>query len=112
MTFDKINTVNPIFYTIHMAGDIHDARRICRSFVMEGACVQLAPCQYVYTGGMEDGFTVRIMHYARFPSHRERLQSQAERLAFALAEKLCQVSFSIESDEDNTYYQLKGFDKK
>lgn len=111
MTFKQINSVTPIFYTIHMAGDINDARRICRAFVMEGACVQLTQCQYVYTGGMEDGFTVRIMHYARFPSERERLQSQAERLAALLAEALSQISYSIESDVDCVYYQREGFNK-
>lgn len=73
--------------------------------------MQLTVCQYVYTGGMEDGFTARIMHYARFPSERERLKNQAIRLATCLAEQLCQVSFSIESDEENIYYQLKGHKK-
>ena len=111
MSFQKVNTVSPMFYTVHMAGDINDARRICRTFVMEGACVQLSPYQYVYTGGMEDGFTARIMHYAQFPSERERLQGQAERLAVLLAEGLNQVSYSIESDLDNVYYQLEGFRK-
>lgn len=111
MTFKQINSVAPMFYTIHMAGDIIDARRVCRNFVMEGACVQLAPCQYIYTGGMEDGFTIRIMHYARFPSERQRLQGQAERLAELLAEGLSQLSYSIESDIDCRYYQREGFNK-
>ena len=111
MTFKLINTVESMYYTIHMAGDVHDARRICREFVMEGACVQLAACQYIYTGGMEEGFTARIMHYARFPSQRERLRNQAERLGCLLAEKLCQLSFSIESDKESAYYQREGFSK-
>ena len=59
----------------------------------------------------EDGFTARIMHYARFPSTRERLSEQAKELANLLAEELCQLSYSIESDMFSTYYQREGFTK-
>lgn len=111
MSFTEINSVESMHYTIHMAGDVDDARQVCRKFVMIGACVQLSPCQYIYTGGMEDGFTARIMHYARFPSTRERLSEQAKELANLLAEELCQLSYSIESDMFSTYYQREGFTK-
>lgn len=101
-----MHAVKPMHYTIHMAGDIQDARRIIRKFVLEGACVQLNPCSYIYTGGLEEGFTARIMHYARFPSSRKRLRSQAARLAKWLASELAQASYSIESDLSCTYHEV------
>lgn len=111
MTFKKINVVEPIFYVIHMAGDLTMAKYLIRKFVMRGSCVQLSLCDYIYTGGLEQGFTVRFMHYARFPSEREVLEKQAEELAFILAEELGQISFTIESDIGSAYYQKENFNK-
>lgn len=105
MEINKVNTVTQFHATIHMAGDINHARQICRLFVLEGACVQLAACDYIYTGGMETGFTARIMHYARFPKEESELLDQAQRLAYILCEHLGQMSFSIETPRESIYYQ-------
>lgn len=42
---DKVDT---FYATIHMAGDIDHARQIIRIFALEGVCVQLQPCEYIY----------------------------------------------------------------
>lgn len=111
MTIELRNEVAAYHATIHMAGDINHARQVCRKFVMEGACVQLAPCEYIYTGGMEAGFTCRIMNYARFPADKAAIDNKAERLARILCQELCQISFSIESPEACRYYQDGAFQK-
>lgn len=105
MTIESRNEVDAYHATIHMAGDINHARQVCRKFVMDGACVQLAPCEYVYTGGMEAGFTCRIMNYARFPADKTTIDDKAERLARMLCQELCQISFSIETPNSCRYYQ-------
>lgn len=103
----KANTVGQFHATIHMAGDYKHAKQICRLFVMEGACVQLQECDYIYTGGAESGFTARIMHYARFPKEKDEIYSQAERLAYRLCRELGQTSFSIETPQESIYFETE-----
>lgn len=105
MSFKYVASVEQFHATIHMAGDINHARQLCRKFVREGACVQMASCDYIYTGSMESGFTARIMHYARFPKEKDSIEDQALRLAMFLAEELCQASFSIETTDKSSYYE-------
>ncbi|EJF31744.1 MULTISPECIES: hypothetical protein [Enterobacteriaceae] len=103
------NAVDAYFATIHMAGDINHARQICRKFVMSGNCVQLTPCEFIYTGGMEVGFTVRLMNYARFPRELDEIDSDALQLACQLCRELCQLSFTIETPHTSTYYTDDNF---
>lgn len=100
-----VGKVDTFYATIHMAGDIDHARQIIRIFVLEGACVQLQPCEYIYTGGLESGFTARILSYARFPKSDGDILNQAFRLAETLCRRLGQVSFSIETPHKCAYYE-------
>lgn len=103
-----INDVNSYWCTIHMAGDITEARPIVQKFVLRGACVQLAECEYIYTGGREKGFTARIMAYARFPKSESAIFHETEALAKELLEGLSQNSLSIETPEYSYYYEREG----
>lgn len=105
MAFVKQSSVNSFSFKIHMAGELSDAIRVCRKFCMMGACVQIWPCRYVYTGGTEDGFVVSIMNYARFPKTKVEIEKMAISLATMLADELCQASFSIEGPDNSDYYQ-------
>lgn len=111
MSFTKQSSVESFSFKIHMAGDFNDAVRICRKFCQTGACVQVWPCKYVYTGGMEDGFVASIMSYARFPQTKDELGSKAVTLAGMLANDLCQASFSIEGPDTCDYYQNDNIKK-
>lgn len=106
------NAVDAYSVTIHMAGDISHARQICRRFVMSGNCVQLVPCEYIYTGGMEAGFTVRLMNYARFPRDQDEIDASALQLACQLCRELCQLSFTIETPHTSTYFTDDDFRKE
>lgn len=100
------------YATLHMAGDYNHAKALARKFVMRGACVQLAPCDYVYTGGVESGFTARIMRYPRFPKTLVELTQEAKDLGNFLAEELGQVSFSVETSCQTYYFTHPTFKKK
>lgn len=105
--------MNKSFYaTVHMAGDINHARQVIRKFVLEGACVQLTPCEYIYTGGLEVGFTARFIQYPRFVQHEHTIYRNAEKLGALLCEELCQASFTIETSAGVYYFQNKNIDKK
>lgn len=108
----ETNAVDAYFATIHMAGDINHARQICRRFVMSGNCVQLTPCEFIYTGGLEAGFTVRFMNYARFPREQDEIDSHALQLACQLCRELYQLSFTIETPYTSTYYTDDNFKKE
>ena len=100
------------YATLHMAGDYNHAKALTRKFVMRGACVQLAPCEYIYTGGVESGFTARLIRYPRFPKTLEELTHEAVALGDFLAEELGQVSFSVETSDQTYYFTHPTFKKK
>lgn len=106
------NTAKSFFATIHIAGSITSAKNLCRHWAMRGACVQIEPCSYVYTGGTEEGMTVRIMQYPRFQRPEQEIMEMAEELGKYLAQELCQISFSIETPYNTTYYQAEGYEKR
>lgn len=101
-----------LYATLHMAGDYSHAKALTRQFVMRGACFQLTACEYVYTGGVEQGFTARVMAYPRFPKSQSELTGEAIGLGQFLAEKLGQVSFSVESWDTTYYFTHPTFKKK
>lgn len=105
-------TSKSFYATIHIAGSYNQAENLCRRWVMRGACVQISPCTYVYTGGVEDGMTVRIMQYPRFEQPEHEILDMAVELGTYLAQELCQVSFSVETPYNTTYYQAEGYEKR
>lgn len=105
-------TSKSFFATIHIAGDINYAGYLVRQWAMRGACVQLAECDYIYTGGSERGMTARIMQYPRFERPESEILDMAVELGTFLAQKLCQISFSIETPYNTTYYQAEGYEKR
>jgi hypothetical protein len=88
----------PSYYVlIHMAGDLAQAKQACREFVMRGLCVTITSTTYIYTGGEEEGFTVRLINYPRFPKPEGDILATAYELANALRDRLYQHSYTIET---------------
>lgn len=82
--------------TIFVAGDEAKARRICQDHCdLVGLCVTIEPTTYVYTGGVEAGVRVGLIHYPRFPTTFAAIFGQAEALAMKLLDGLNQGSLSI-----------------
>lgn len=93
------------FWTIHLAGDYNTAIEAIREFAFyEGFCAQVQKCTYVYTGGVEEGVTVRVIRYPRFKKPIDEIVEQVERLAQVLANKLCQKSYTIENSNSTVYF--------
>jgi hypothetical protein len=104
--YKEVNSCDTSYVTIHMAGDYDTAVKTTREFTFEqGACYQISPCDYVYTGGKESGITARVICYPRFPKSNDELLEEAKSLAYKLAEALCQKSFTLETSEKTYYYQ-------
>jgi hypothetical protein len=104
--YKEVSSCVTSYATIHMAGDYDTAIKTAREFTFEqGACYQITPCDYVYTGGKESGITARVICYPRFPKSDTMILSEATALAYKLAESLCQKSFSIETSTTTYYYE-------
>ncbi|WP_259183916.1 hypothetical protein [Rhizobium sp. BK176] len=83
---------------IYIAGDLEQAKQICRKWTLEvGACVTVEAVSYIYSGGEETGVRVGFINYPRFPTDHETLFNRAADLGHVLMTGLCQLSFSIVS---------------
>lgn len=91
-----VNTVPTIRFDIFMAGDVAQAKHICRQYCFEvGLCVHVEPVDFIYTGGEESGFKVGFINYPRFPLDESALREHAVKLGLELMEGLFQHSFSV-----------------
>lgn len=108
MTNDSCQTIR---IEIFIAGDISQAKQVCREFCMtQGACVTVEPVDYIYTGGEEAGVRIGFINYPRFPSDGGAILEKAARLADLLMNRLCQHSYSIVGPEFTTWYSRREAD--
>lgn len=86
MRSNEVKTVSDEFgfADIYIAGDYALCKNICADFCLDGFCVNISECEYIYTGGAERGVKVGLLNYARFPCG----QGDLTRIAHQLAEKL------------------------
>lgn len=89
---------------IFIAGDINEAKKICRDFCNMGLCVTIEPTLYIYKGGEEAGVRVGLINYPKFPSSQTQLTNTALQLADKLREGLYQDSYSVVTPE-KTYWR-------
>lgn len=103
-----VKTSPTIRYDIFIAGDIAQAKQVCREWCMEvGACVTVEPVDYIYTGGEESGVRIGFTNYPRFPSGAEDLFNRAGDLANRLKLRLCQHSYSIVGPENTAWVSTR-----
>jgi hypothetical protein len=96
--------------SIWIAGDINQARQVCREFCREvGFCVTLTEVDYIYTGGEERGIRVGIINYPKYKSDRDTLFEKAEQLAEMLRVRLCQRSYSIMAPDYTVWFDAEHF---
>jgi hypothetical protein len=89
--------------TIYIAGDLAQAKQVCREFCMTGLCVTVEPVAYVYTGGEEGGVRVGLLNYPRFPADPAEITTKARALADLLRERLCQHSWLITTTAESIW---------
>ena len=98
------NAVKTYWVEICMAGSIEKAKEICREYCYDvGLCVTIDPTLYIYTGGEEHGFKVRLINYPRFPDTDASIYSKALELGYKLRIGLYQDSYTIITPT-NTYW--------
>ncbi|MER9911644.1 hypothetical protein NKJ71_13525 [Mesorhizobium sp. M0050] len=96
---------------IFIAGDLAQAKQVCREYCMEiGACVTVEPVDYIYTGGEETGVRVGLINYPRFPTDQYAILDKAGELARRLMDRLCQNSYSIVGPESTKWYSRRPDD--
>jgi hypothetical protein len=92
---------------IYVAGDLGDARRICRQFCAKGLCVTVEPVEFIYTGGAEVGVRVGLINYPRFPSKRADIAKTAYGLARLLIAGLFQWSALVEMAHETKWITVR-----
>lgn len=108
MTEITMKSAPTIRVDIFIAGDIQQAKQVCREYCMEvGACVTVEPVDYIYTGGEEAGVRIGFINYPRFPTDVYGIKDKAGELARRLMERLCQHSYSIVGPEETTWYSRR-----
>lgn len=90
--------------------DYEELQKVCQDFVdAVGLCVSVSPVEFIYTGGIEFGFSVTLINYPRFPSTPDKIKTTAISLAGKLKKALGQyrvsivcsdVTIMLEEDED------------
>lgn len=93
---------------IFIAGDLDVAKQVCREHCLEvGLCVTVEPVAYIYTGGEEAGVRVGLINYPRFPATESEIAEKAQGLADRLMHRLCQLSYSIVTPTETTWFSRR-----
>lgn len=96
---------------IFMAGDTDFARHFLQNLcAKEGLCVSLEKVDYVYTGGMERGFVVRLIQHPRFPENNSNIKEKAMRIAESLLLELGQGSCSVVCSDETIFMSRRAND--
>lgn len=103
-----ITTASTIRFDIFIAGDLAQAKQICRQLCFDvGLCVTVEPVSFIYTGGEESGVRVGLINYPRFPSTADEIGQKARGLADALMHGLCQHSYSIVGPDETVWFSRR-----
>lgn len=98
----KRQMISTEVYEIYVAGDVEDAKRICRRYCFdEGLCVTVSPTTFIYTGGEESGVVVGLRAYPRFPE--TPIYTHAHELAARLIDGLSQWSAMVVGQTNTTW---------
>lgn len=108
MEKEGMSVVPTIRYDIFIAGDVAQAKQLCREFCLEqGLCVTVEPVAYIYTGGEEAGVRVGLINYPRFPTEKSSLRNVAKALAHKLMLGLCQHSYTMAGPDETEWYSRR-----
>lgn len=104
-------------YTVQitMGGDIEYAKQLLRieSYPPnEGLCVTIEPTTFIYTGGEEAGFVIRLVNYPRLPSRPEEIWERAKHIAERLILSLCQWTALLIAPDKTEWLNARPDDQR
>jgi hypothetical protein len=70
-----------------------------------GLCVTVTPTKFIYKDGREDGAIIGLINYPRFPTTKEQLEKDAERIAKLCKEEYKQNRVSIEYQNKTVMFE-------
>lgn len=98
---------------IYMAGDICLCKNVLQKMAAsEGMCVSVEKVDYIYTGGMESGFVVRVINYPRFPTTEREIRKLSVNLAESLLYELGQGSYTIVYPDETVFMSRRDKDER
>lgn len=104
----KILIENTYTAEICCAGNYELAKETCQNYCdLIGLCVTIEKCEYIYTGGNENGIKIRLVNYPRFPKENEEIIKLAMQLALLLIKKLDQQTALIITPEKTIWLNNK-----
>ena len=75
-----------------------------------GLCVSIFPCDYLFTGGMESGYEIRLINYPRFPSTKEAIKAKAMQVVEAIFTVNPKGSLTMVDPWDSVYMSERDCD--
>lgn len=93
---------------IWIAGPFDRLLDVLAEAALDGACYSVERTVFVYTGGREDGATVRIINYGRFPKTKPEMWAAALKLAKHLIVALHQGSCTVQDDTSSAFISRRG----
>ena len=83
-------------YSNKIIHSMEEAQEICQTYCNDiGLCVSIKPVFYVYTNGQEQGCSITLINYPRFPSTIEDIKEKAIALAEIFLQEFNQLRISI-----------------
>lgn len=90
---------------IYGAGDLNTVKLACQEFCLAGGlCVTVTPSTYIYCGGLEEGYCVRLINYPKYPTTHEKLIAVAKRLGITILNKTFQHSVLVQTSSSTFWY--------
>ena len=80
---------------IYISGPIDMIDQCCREFVLDGLCVNVTKTQYIFTHGEQQGATIELINYPKYPDTSENLWDKAIELADFILDNTHQGSYTV-----------------
>ena len=103
---ETFNATIQLGFKEHYDGTIHaitEVEEICQNYCDDvGLCVTITPTKYIYKNGNEEGCSIGLINYPRFPSSPKIILDKAIKLSWILLKEFNQFKISIVCN-DKTY---------
>lgn len=75
-----------------------------------GLCVSIFPCDYLFTGGQESGYEIRLINYPRLPFDMDTMMAKAGHVAQAVFTVNPKGSLTIVAPHETIFWSNRDSD--